>query len=898
MSDPGPDPPTSEEARLADGLAAMAGNVTEAEQTLLQLASALFPTGAGSLDRVTWPERSADDGGASPAAAGPSDAVLRTAEVRYRTLVEQIPAVTFMAVLGEGKNEVYVSPHIEALLGFTQQEWLEDPFLWFRQLHPDDRQTWIDEFSRGCRTGGPFLAECRFLARDGHVVWVRGEARLVKDELGRPLFMQGVAFDITDSKRAQERLLSQVVRTTEERYRDVVQGIGAIFWEVDAQTLRFTFVSSQAEQILGFPSEQWVRDPDFWIGRVHADDRERVTGEWQSALTGGGERDLDYRAINAAGEVVWLHARVHVVADEHGQPRYLLGFMVDVSERRRADEERTRLLALEQEARTEAETLNDIGRRLAAELDLERLVQAVTDAGTELTGADFGAFFSNVHQDGAASSRLSALSGLSPEVFAGLVLPRYAPTFRGPGIVRLDDVPEPRGGLPVRSYLAVPVVLRSGEVLGGLFFGHRESGRFTERHERLLGGLAAQAAIAMDNARLYRTADEARRTAEEANRAKDEFLAMLSHELRTPLTAILGWARMLRVTGPDAAMVRRGVEVIERNAAAQAQLIEDLLDVSRIIVGKLELDAEPIGDLGPIVTAVVDSFHPAAAAKQIQLTTRIDPGAGPIAADQKRLQQVVWNLLSNAVKFTPGGGQVTVVCTRHEREVELQVTDSGKGIPPAFLPRLFDRFSQADATLARAHGGLGLGLAIVRHLVELHGGSVRAESPGEGRGATFSVRLPIVGMALAAGQTPTRDDADRRPRDWRGTAREVRVLLVEDEEDTRALLTMTLETAGATVRGVSTSAAALSTLAQWQPDVLVCDIGLPGRDGYELIGEVRALAARRRRAIPAIALTAYASSDDRRRALAAGFEAHLAKPIDPPTLVEAVLRLVSRPVVA
>jgi PAS domain S-box-containing protein len=895
---------TPDERRLAEELARMAGEAESAHGALLQLASALFPEGAAGLERVTWPERDAGDGNAPAREAETPEAILRTAEIRFRTLVEQIPAVTFMAVLGEGKNEIYVSPHIESLLGFTQTEWLEDPFLWFRQLHPDDRQIWVDEFARGCQTGGPFRAECRFLARDGRVVWVRGEARLVKDALGRPLFMQGVAFDITESKHAQETLLTYAVRTTEERYRDVVQGIGAVFWEMDARTLRFTFVSPQAEQILGFPAERWLEDPGFWISRIHPDDRERVEGEWQAALTGGAERDLDCRAVTAAGIVVWLHSRIHVARDQGGTARALLGFMVDVSERRRAEEERLELLAREHEARTEAEALNRIGRQLAAELDLTRLVQAVTDTGRELVGAAFGAFFYN------ATDEQGELAGTPREVFERFPLPRntaiFEPTFRGEGVVRIDDVrADPRyganppyhgtppGHLPVRSYLAVPVVLRSGEVLGGLFFGHPEPGCFTERHERMLGALAAQAAIAMDNARLYRAAEEARRAAEDANRAKDEFLAMLSHELRTPLTSILGWARVLRTAGLDPALTGRGLEVIERNATAQAQLIEDLLDVSRIIVGKLELDTRPIGDLGPIVTSVVESFQPAASAKKVELTAFVDAIVGPVAGDDKRLQQVIWNLLSNALKFTPAGGRVTVACRPCEQEAEIAVSDTGKGIPSAFLSRLFDRFTQADSATTRAQGGLGLGLAIVRHLVQLHGGTVRAESAGEGQGATFTVRLPLAGIVPSALPLPAgrrrSDAADRL-----GEAEHLRVLLVEDDADTRRLLTMTLRAAGATVEAASTVDAAVAAASRARPDVVVCDIGLPGEDGYALIGRLQARRAAGVRPIPAIALTAYASIEDRRRALAAGFDLHLAKPIDPGAFVDAVMDLARR----
>jgi PAS domain S-box-containing protein len=900
-----------DEAALTAKLAAMAGDASGAEAVLAQLAAALFPAGGGRLAHMTW-GAAADGGEPTPVALASrrddGEARIRAAELRYRTLVEQIPAVTFMAVLGEGENEIYVSPHIQTLLGFSQQEWLEDPFLWYRQLHPEDRALWIAEFSRGSRTGGPFRAECRFLARDGRIVWVRGEARMVKDERGRPLFLQGIAFDITESKRAEQILVARAVRSTEERYRDVVEGIGAIFWEADVNTLQFTFVSQQAERILGYPVDRWLADPQFWIASMHPDDRGRVAAEWQTLADGvGGDHELEYRALTLSGDVVWLHNRVRVAHDEGGRPRDLLGFMLDISERKRTEDAVAQLLAREQEARAEAEILNAIGRRLAAELEPKALVQAVIDAATTLTGAAFGAFFYNVTDERAESDTLHALSGASPEAFKDFPLPRNAPlfesTFGGAGPVRLDDVrTDPRyresasdhgtpGHLPVRSYLAVPVIARAGGVLGGLFFSHPAVGRFTERHERIIEGLAAQAAIAMDNARLYQAAETARQAAEAANRAKDDFLATLSHELRTPLTAILGWARMLRTREFKASERLRAMEIIERNAASQAQLIEDLLDVSRIVTGKLQVTLRPIDAIGPIVQGVVDSFGPSAQAKDIALRTTIDTLAGPMAGDRDRLQQIVWNLVSNAVKFTPAGGRVDVSCEQIDGWIDIRVRDTGKGIAADFLPYVFDRFRQADTSTTRVYGGLGLGLSIVRYLVELHGGSVRAESSGEGRGATFRVRLPIVGAAAGnAEAVPSRMDAQvsiAQPSTLHG----LRVLLVEDDDDTRNMLTIVLEGQGAVVQSAPSATAAVEALEHARPDIVICDIGLPGTSGLDLIRMIRSLPVERGGGVPALALTAYASTSDRERALAAGFQEHLPKPIDPSALAAAVAQL-------
>src|SRR5688572_15804661 len=856
----------AEIAGLEGQLAALASTASDAQDFLLRLASALFPDGPPDRARVTWADRPIGAEAAvdrdSPARA---EARLRAAEVRYRTLVEQIPAVTFMAVLGEGENEVYVSPHIETLLGFTQKEWLENPFLWYRQLHPDDRDLWNEEFARGCRTGGPFKAECRFIARDGHVVWVRGEARVVKDDIGRPLFLQGVALDITESKRAEALLLRDAVRTTEERYRDLVQGLGAVVREAQPAPFEFTFVSRRAEDMVGFAPERVMREPGFWPGRIHVDDRETVTAHWHAAIREGTHHAFEYRVWAANGRLVWLQDNVRIIRDADGRARHLLGVMLDITERKATEQERAELLRREQEARTESETMNRVGRVLVAELDTSRLVQAVTDAGRELCGAEFGAFFYNVTDTTARESyTLYTLSGAPREAFEKFPQPRntpiFEPTFRGTAIVRIDDVTTdarygqmlphrglPPGHLPVRSYLAVPVKSRSGEVLGGLFFGHPAPNRFTERHERMVSALAVQAAIAMDNARLYEAAEKARWAAEEANRAKDEFLATMSHELRTPLNSVLGWVRMLRAgqVAPD--QMSHALEGVERNARAQVQLVEDIMDVSRIISGKLRLDVKP-GELAFVVDAAVDVVRLAAQAKQIDLEVVADPAAGSVSGDASRLQQVVWNLLANAVKFTPRGGRVLLRLERAETRARILVTDTGVGIAAEFLPHVFDRFRQADSSSTRRHGGLGLGLAIVRHIVEQHGGDVRVESAGLGQGATFTVEIPLAeSESTAAGVTGTAALANN------GALRGVKILLVDDEPDARELTTAVLRFSGADVTAVASAREALAAVEAVRPEVIVSDIGMPGQDGYRLLRDLRTRGYR----IPAIALTAY-----------------------------------------
>jgi PAS domain S-box-containing protein len=386
---------------------------------------------------------------------------------------------------------------------------------------------------------------------------------------------------------------------------------------------------------------------------------------------------------------------------------------------------------------------------------------------------------------------------------------------------------------------------------------------------------------------------EARKQAEDANRLKDEFLATLSHELRTPLTAMLGWTKMLRMMDLDEATAEHALETIERNAKAQARLVEDLLDVSRIITGKLRLEVRPT-ELLPVVTAAMDAVRPAAAAKSIELHTHLDPTVGPVSGDPARLQQVAWNLISNAVKFTGRGGRVEVRLERVDSHVEFTVSDTGQGIAPEFLPYVFDRFRQADGSTTRMHGGLGLGLAIVRHLVELHGGTVRAESAGAGHGATFKVQLPIAALqsahfGLRLDEKTDEQSAIRNPQS--AALSGVRVLIVDDEDDARALLRTVLEKHGAEVVAAASAQEALAAVERGAPDVLVSDIGMPEEDGYELIRRVRALGPERGGRVPAAAVSAYAGEDSRRQALDAGFQLHVPKPVDPEELVSVVRRL-------
>ncbi len=466
--------------------------------------------------------------------------------------------------------------------------------------------------------------------------------------------------------------------------------------------------------------------------------------------------------------------------------------------------------------------------------------------------------------------------------------------------------------LKLRSAIVVPLVAR-GTTLGAITMVYAESGRrYTGADLALAEEIARRAAISVDNARLYGAEQRARAAADDANRLKDEFLATVSHELRTPLNAILGWARMVNSGAvEEPGKKARATEIIERNAVAMTQLIEDLLDVSRIISGKMRLEIESV-DLGKVVEAAIESIRPAALAKEISLRPIIEPAPGPLLGDPNRLQQVVWNLLSNAVKFTQRRGRVEIVVRRNGSSVEVTVRDDGAGIDPAFAPYVFDRFRQADGTITRSHGGLGLGLAITRQLVEMHGGSIVAASEGLGRGATFTVTLPITAMhpltdgktALAAGGRSSSSGAGAGAGGAGGSEvvdgaggeggpelDGLRVLAVDDDEDSRRLIHAVLEKAGALVTLASSVEEALEAFDREIPNVVVSDVGMPGQDGLELIRRIRARPADRGGKVPAAALTAYARAGDRTRVLSAGFSMHLPKPIEPEELIAVVVSL-------
>jgi signal transduction histidine kinase/ActR/RegA family two-component response regulator len=444
----------------------------------------------------------------------------------------------------------------------------------------------------------------------------------------------------------------------------------------------------------------------------------------------------------------------------------------------------------------------------------------------------------------------------------------------------------PDNGLRPQSSIAIPMAVM-GRIIGTIEVQSYQKSAFRDEHATAMRMGANLTAVAIQNIRLLERESTARTEAEESNRLKDEFLATVSHELRTPLTAILGWSRMLEAGTISDPMAARAIETIRRNAQSQAQIIDDILDVSRVITGKLYLDLHPI-DLAPVIEAAINVVRPTAEAKGIRIETEFDAQPTVITGDANRLQQIVWNLLSNAIKFTPSGGSVSLSVHEIGTQVEVRVTDTGQGINRDFLPFVFDRFRQADSTSTRQHGGLGLGLAIARHLVEIHGGTIMAESPGEGKGATFSVRLPRVGSDSSPRTTASVEHANSQSFEPNSRLEGIHVLLVEDDLDTLDLLSAALKHQRATVTAVSSAAEALASIRNSTPDIVVSDIAMPGVDGYQLMEKIQAMIFDDDRQIPVVAITAYAKDEDRQRALSSGFQSYLAKPVELSALVSAV----------
>ena len=635
-----------------------------------------------------------------------------------------------------------------------------------------------------------------------------------------------------------------------------------------------------------------------WLNALHPADRERTRHMWLEAVADGTRFQTEYRVRRPDGSYTPVMARATPVLDADGTVRAWLGTCMDITEMRQTEER------LREQIRIN-ETLYRLGVSFARELDDKKLVQLVTDVATDLSGAHFGAFLFRAPGDPDVY-RPYALSGPEAKAFAAFVTPATSPlfaaTFRGETVVRLHDIrTDPRfsradatlpgsGGV-VRSYLAVPVLGRTGQVMGGLFLGHEQARRFTESHDRLVVGLAAQAAVALENARLYQALKEseaaARRAydaAKRAERRKDEFLAMLGHELRNPLAPIVTALEILRLKR-GAAPPDKECAVIERQVRHLTGLVDDLLDISRITRGKVELEKRVL-DLAEVVAKAVEMASPLLEVKTHTLDISV-PENMLVEGDPRRLIQVVSNLITNAAKYTEPGGSIIIAGTweRGGKEAVLRIWDNGIGIPGELLPHVFDLFTQADCSLDRKAGGLGIGLTVVKSLVALHGGKVSAHSEGTNRGSEFLIRLPAHQPRRAIGQSPGEQPAGGQPRgehaaevtDGDHYTSSTRILVVDDNQDAASAVVQVLEMLGYECGIAHDGPSALSLAHRFDPDVAILDIGLPVMDGYELATRLRKLPGLSD--LRLIAVTGYGQHEDRARSAQAGIEAHLIKPV-------------------
>ena len=736
------------------------------------------------------------------------------------------------------------------------------------RIAPDEFAAVERAFADACLARRDFTIETRILRKDGKDCWlsVIGHGDFGDD--GQLRGVIGMVQDITARKKAEDAL-----RNSEEELRALANSIPQLAWIANSDGSMMWY-NERWQQYTGMAPEQMLGDG--WQQVYAPDAIPAILAHWRASVDSGRPFEMEFPIRAADGQYRWFLTRANPMRDAGGRILRWFGTSTDVDQVKRVQErlrDETNILEL----------LNSTGTALVQNRDLHSLLQEVTDAATSISGARFGAFFYHGAMGDGQRQPMHTLSGAPPADFQGL--------------------PHPQ----VRSGLAVPVLARAGEVVGTLFFGHPEPHMFNERTERIVGGVAAQAGIAIDNARMVeaaqRAAEEremlldrernARAEAERSSQMKDEFLATLSHELRTPLTAILGWSQVLRRGNRTPEEQVRGLETIERNARAQAQLIEDLLDMGRITSGKVLLDMKLLMP-SVVVDAALDAVRPAADAKGIRLERDFAP-TGHVAGDANRLQQVVWNLLTNALKFTPRSGTVRAAIWAHAGQVDINITDNGLGIRPEFLPYVFERFRQADASTTRRHGGLGLGLSIVKHLVEQHGGTVSAASDGEGMGSSFTVRLPLASGEIRAQRmhSPPRSHSVPLPdlglRDLGG----LKVLLVDDEADARDLIGRILRDCQCEVHAAANAAEAMALARAGRYDLLVSDIGMPDVDGFELLSRIRALGPARGGSVPAIALTAFARSEDRLHALESGFLDHVPKPIEPSELVATIARVCS-----
>jgi PAS domain S-box-containing protein len=698
------------------------------------------------------------------------------------------------------------------------------------------------------------------------------------------------------------------LRDERMRLQAIIASIPGVVWEAwgepDSSRQRIDYVSEYVRDMLGYSPDEWTATPNFWLQIVAPEDRDAAARVAHERFASGREGENEFRWVARDGRILWVLARSTVIKDERGQPVGMRGVTLDITDRKVAEERLALLSDLSTTglahpafddvasyiARRTAEVMGD--GCIIGVVDGDRIVR-VACAHRIPEAQQYLEAITSVPDLAAASEHYRTLLGEQRTLVVG-ELPRE---LSRPAEQRVggDRVEQYRS----RSGVLCPLVSH-GQMFGTLALGRSSGAAYTDAEIKLVEAIAARAALLLENARLIETvrreADEARQSraeAEEAGRIKDEFLGTLSHELRTPLNAILGWAHMLQDPQLSEARRQAAIETILRNARSQEQLISDILDVQRIMAGKIRLDVRAL-NLGDIIRSAAETVQPSADAKQIRLQLLVDLDVPLVAGDADRLKQIIWNLLANAIKFAPRGGHVQVRLLKAGDDCELTVEDNGPGIATEFIPHVFERFRQADSSTTRAHKGLGLGLAIVRSLVEMHGGTITAANtsvPGQ-TGAVFTIRLPVKGATPAL-----EDESVDSAASWSDnvpTLDDLHVLVVEDDGDARELAAQILGRCGARVTAAKSVSEAFDAFVRQRPDVIISDIEMPEEDGFMLIRRIRNLEPEAGRDVPAAAVTAYASQADRMKVLGAGFNMHVSKPVQPAELVLVVASLAGR----
>jgi PAS domain S-box-containing protein len=690
------------------------------------------------------------------------------------------------------------------------------------------------------------------------------------------------------SMLAERERAEIALKESEERYRDLVENANDMVYTMDLNG-NLTSINKAAELITGYKRTDLLTKN---LAEFITPESMETTRNMLERKLLGEERtnyEMDLRSLDGRTLTLEISSKLML---KDGKPIGIQGIARDITTRRRAEET---LRQADQRALSTYERLLERVSGLAQTFGTARDLAAIFRALREFTlvSVPCQGLFVSLY-DPVRDVRTACYGWADGVELDTSQLPPMPVTSSGPNsravrtnevVITSDYMNETRGhpavlvgpdnGLRPQSALSAPMSLM-GRVIGTIEVQTYDPSAYGEEHATAMRMAANLAAVAIENVHLLERESTARAAAEESNRLKDEFLATVSHELRTPLTAILGWSRMLE-GGLETEMAERAIETIKRNAKAQAQIIDDILDVSRIITGNLYLELHPI-ELASVLEAAVNVVRPTAEAKGIRIEFDFEREPTVVSGDAHRLQQVFWNLLSNAVKFTAPGGKVGLSLRQLDSEVEIEIADTGQGIDPEFLPFVFDRFRQADSTSTRQHGGLGLGLAIARHLVEIHGGHISAASEGEGKGATFKLCLPLIGSLSKLNTQSNGIEQNAQPQQTQDVLAGIQVLVVDDDKDTLELLTAALKQRSASVTAVSSASAAMDSIMASRPHVLISDIAMPGEDGYDLIKKVIALELAPK--ISAIAITAYAKEEDRERALSAGYQRYLSKPVE------------------